>query len=163
MEEIGSKWDTLTREQQVYLTQTMAGQRQYSRLMALFDNFDKYEAALKTAQDAEGTLQTQQETRMDALDAHLKQLKAAIEDIFMSLTDTDSITGIVDGLTDVAELIDNIVDSLGGGIGIVKMLGSLALTLFSKQIGTGLNTFLNNIELAKQKTQDMQSFLTSME
>jgi len=50
MEEIGGKWDTLNREQQVYLTQTMAGQRQYSRLLALFDNWSEYERALNTAQ-----------------------------------------------------------------------------------------------------------------
>jgi hypothetical protein len=40
MEEIGAKWDTMTREQQVYLAQTMAGQRQYNNLLALFDNFE---------------------------------------------------------------------------------------------------------------------------
>ena len=39
MEEIGGKWGDLTREQQVYLAQTMAGKRQYNNLLALFDNF----------------------------------------------------------------------------------------------------------------------------
>jgi TP901 family phage tail tape measure protein len=46
MEEIGAKWGDMSREQQVYLAQTMAGQRQYNNLLALFDNFDKYNAAL---------------------------------------------------------------------------------------------------------------------
>ena len=56
IEEIGGKWATLSREQQVSLAQTMAGQRQYSNLIALFDNFDKYTEALHTAQNAAGTL-----------------------------------------------------------------------------------------------------------
>ena len=46
MEEIGGKWGDLTREQQVYLAQTMAGQRQYNNLLALFDNFEQYNKAL---------------------------------------------------------------------------------------------------------------------
>jgi len=47
----------MTREQQISLAQTMAGQRQYSNLMALFGNFDKYTSALNTARNAAGTLQ----------------------------------------------------------------------------------------------------------
>ena len=38
IEEIGGKWATLTREQQVSLAQTMAGTRQYNNLLTLFDN-----------------------------------------------------------------------------------------------------------------------------
>ena len=78
MEEIGNRWSDLTREQQISLAQTMAGQRQYSNLIALFDNFEQYNKALVTAQNAEGTLQEQQEIHMDQLNAHLAQLKASI-------------------------------------------------------------------------------------
>ena len=38
IEEIGGKWETLTREQQISLAQTMAGTRQYNNLLTLFDN-----------------------------------------------------------------------------------------------------------------------------
>jgi len=49
----------------------MAGQRQYSNLMALFENFDKYTEALNTAQNAAGTLQQQQSIYMESTAAHL--------------------------------------------------------------------------------------------
>ena len=42
IEEIGNKWTSLSREQQVALSQTMAGTRQYNNLLALFDNWDEY-------------------------------------------------------------------------------------------------------------------------
>ena len=38
IEEIGGKWNDLSREQQVALSQTMAGTRQYNNLLSLFDN-----------------------------------------------------------------------------------------------------------------------------
>jgi TP901 family phage tail tape measure protein len=99
MEEIGNKWSSLTREQQVSLAQTMAGQRQYSNLIALFDNFEKYNEALATAQGAAGTLQEQQNIYMDQTAAHLQVLKASMEDIYDSLADTDSINSIIDALS----------------------------------------------------------------
>lgn len=38
IEEVGSKWGDLSREQQIALSQVMAGTRQYNNLLALFDN-----------------------------------------------------------------------------------------------------------------------------
>jgi len=78
MEEIGGRWQNLTREQQINLAQTMAGQRQYNNLLALFDNFDKYNEALNTAQNAAGTLQEQQDIYMESTKAHLQTLKASM-------------------------------------------------------------------------------------
>ncbi|MBO7079186.1 MAG: hypothetical protein J6W64_05195 [Bacilli bacterium] len=49
MEEIGERWGTLTREQQVYLAQTMAGQRQYNQLISLFDNWTQYSEMLNVS------------------------------------------------------------------------------------------------------------------
>ena len=64
IEEIGNKWNSFSREAQVGLAQAMGGVRQYSNLTALFENWDKYQAALKTSQNATGTLQKQQEIAM---------------------------------------------------------------------------------------------------
>ena len=105
MEEIGAKWDTMTREQQVYLAQTMAGQRQYNNLLALFDNFEQYNKELAIAQDAAGTLQEQQDIYMESTAAHLKVLKASVEGIYDSLADTDTIDGLIDALAKGATLI----------------------------------------------------------
>ena len=56
IEEVGNKWSKFSEEQQIYIAQTMAGQRQYSNLIALFNNFDKYNEAMSTAGKAAGTL-----------------------------------------------------------------------------------------------------------
>ena len=38
LSELGSKWDTMSKAQQVALAQTVAGTRQYTQLVALMDN-----------------------------------------------------------------------------------------------------------------------------
>ena len=159
MEEIGNRWQDLTREQQISLAQTMAGQRQYSNLIALFDNFEKYNEALDTARNAAGTLQEQQDIYMESTAAHLQTLKAAVENIYDSLADTDSINGIVDGLTVAANVAANLVDSLGGGIGVVKALGSVGITVFSEQIAKGINTTITNLEIGKENVRQFNQAL----
>jgi len=153
MEEIGGRWQDLTREQQISLAQIMAGKRQYNNLLALFDNFEQYNKALNTAQNAAGTLQEQQDIHMESIAAHLQTLKAAVENIYDSLADTDSINGIVDGLTVAANVTANLVDSLGGGIGVLKALGSVGITVFSEQIAKGINTTITNLEIGKENAR----------
>jgi hypothetical protein len=38
--EMAAKWDTLGKDQQVALAQSVAGVRQYTQLIALMDNWD---------------------------------------------------------------------------------------------------------------------------
>jgi hypothetical protein len=47
--EMGAKWKTLSKDQQVALSQTVAGVRQYNQLVAFMDNFDYYEKLLDSA------------------------------------------------------------------------------------------------------------------
>ena len=152
IEEIGGKWNNLTREQQVSLAQTMAGQRQYSNLIALFDNFEQYNRMLKIAQDAEGTLNQQQLIHMDSVSAHLTQLKASIQGVQDSLINTDSIKKFADSGSQILGFVENFVDSLGGGIGVLNTFGSIATNIFSVQIAKGINGWINNIQRVKNNT-----------
>lgn len=159
MEEIGGKWGDLTREQQVYLAQTMAGQRQYNNLLALFDNFEEYNKALNTAQNAAGTLQKQQDIYMGSTAAHLEVLKASVEDIYDSLADTDSINGLIDGLSTAATFTANLVDGLGGGGAVLRSLGAIGVTVFSEQIAKGLNTTITNLQVAGENARQFDQAL----
>lgn len=159
MEEIGGKWGDLTREQQVYLAQTMAGQRQYNNLLALFDNFEEYNKALNIAQNAAGTLQEQQDIYMEGTAAHLKVLKASVEDLYDSLIDTDGMNGLIDGLSTAATFAANLVDGLGGGGAVLRSLGAIGVTVFSEQIAKGLNTTITNLEIGKENAKQFDQAL----
>ena len=163
IEQIGGKWQDLTRQQQINLAQVMAGQRQYSNLIALFDNFDQYTKSLEIARNAEGTLQSQQDTYMESMTAHLNQLKAAKEDVFDSLINSDSMKDLVDVLTNVVELFANFVDSIGGGGVLLKSLGSIGMMAFSTQIAKGLNTAITNFEISNENAAQFQAILTEIE
>lgn len=146
VEEIGEKWVNLTREQQVSLAQTVAGTRQYSRMMALFDNWNMYQQAKETSKISAGALEEQNERYLDSMEAHLNQLSAAAEGLYDSLLDPQGLNKLIDNLTKVVELADQLVQSLGGGGGLLMNLGSIGLNVFGNQISRGISNTIRNAE-----------------
>ncbi|MCC8068723.1 MAG: phage tail tape measure protein, partial [Ruminococcus sp.] len=150
IEEIGTKWSDFSREQQVALAQTMAGTRQYNNLIALFNNWDDYLDALDVANNAEGTLQEQQDIYMESIAAHLQQLKTAGEGVYDSLTDTDAINTAIDGLTKLVELFNNFIDSANAGFGSFTTLGLMIANIFNNQIGKAIEKQISNFQIMRQ-------------
>ena len=144
IEEVGAMWGTLSREQQVALSQTMAGTRQYNNLLALFDNWGMYTDALNTSADAAGELQRQQDIYMDSTAAHLQKLSTEAEKTYDILFDTDSVNSMADAVTGLMSLLNGYLSSFGGGL---KTISGLALTvgnIFGNQIGEGLSKTAKN-------------------
>lgn len=159
MEEVGDKWQDLTREQQVYLAQTMAGTRQANNLVALFNNWDMYKDALETSKNATGTLQEQQDIYMESTAAHLKQLTNAWDKLYSAALDSDTINAVVDGLTVIVDLAGSFIENLGGGIDTLKIFGGLATQIFGKQIANSLSTTFNNLQISKNNQKAYEDSL----
>lgn len=155
--EIGGNWKNLSREQQISLSQTMAGTRQYNNLLALFDNWDMYEKALNTSANAMGTLQNQQDIYMESTEAHLQQLRTATEDVYDSLFNAKSFNVLLDGLTFAVNGLADFVDGIGGGGNALLALGSIATTVFSKQISSGIMTTINNFKSMKDNAEQVNA------
>lgn len=167
IEEIGSKWSTMSREQQISLSQTVAGTRQYNNLLSLFDNWDMYTKAIETSSEAAGTLQKQQDIYMESTKAHLQQLSTEAEETYDILFDQDTVNGFTDALTGALGVFNNFLKSTGGGISSFIALGSIVTNIFNKQIGNAISKQLLNlkafkenaegVELKEQLIQDIQS------
>lgn len=155
IEEIGGKWNTLSREQQVALSQTMAGTRQYNNLLSLFDNWDMYTKSLNTSKNAAGALQEQQDTYMESMEAHLQKLETEGERVYNSLFDASEINPLIDAITTVVSLIGDLVDSLGGLQPILALVSGLFIKTFSGQIGSSIATAVLNFKNAKENTQEL--------
>ena len=159
MEEIGERWTTLTKEQQVYLAQTMAGQRQYNQLISLFDNWTQYSDMLNVSLESEGTLNEKNARYMESLAAHLEQFTAARQNFMDSILDSDSMKDFVDVGTNVLNLLAKFVDNIGGGGNLLLSLGGIATSVFSKSIGNEINKVIVNFQNAKYNAQLFQQQL----
>ena len=146
IEEIGNNWQNLSREQQINLSQTMAGVRQYNNLLALFDNWDMYTDALETSANAAGTLQHQQDIYMESVEAHLQKMRTEAEETYKILFDTDTVNVFIDALTGLNSLLNVFLKGLGGGINDFIFFGTIASQLLNKQIAGGIQNVLYNLK-----------------
>jgi TP901 family phage tail tape measure protein len=77
IDEIGQKWGTMSKAQQSALAQTIGGARQYTQMMAFFDNYKTYEVNLKIADDSQGALDKQFATWEKSWEAATGRMKNA--------------------------------------------------------------------------------------
>ena len=138
LDEMGSKWNTLSKDTQVALAQTVAGTRQYTQLVALMDNWDEFGENLKTASTATGTLQKQQDIYLQSTEAKLKTLKATWQDLYGTLVDKDELNAGIEGLTNLVQVFENFFESFGGGIKSIGMLGAVLSGVFNQQLANGI-------------------------
>ena len=159
VEEIGGKWNTLTREQQLSLANTMAGQRQYSRLLSLFDNWDKYTYAIEQSRSAVGELQTQQDIYAESISAQMNDLKVASEELYSTLLNPEGVNSLLGIAEGAISLFEDFVESIGGGGQLLLGLGLVATQVFKGQIASGLANVISNIIVAKSNLTEMKAIM----
>ena len=159
MTQIGQKWKNMSKQQQTYLAQTMAGQRQMNNLIALFDNWDTYTKELNVSLEANNELNEKNDIYLESLSAHAKQLQAAQEGLIQAFANGDSFKGIVDIGTNLLKIITELVKSIGGGGGVILEFGSILGRVFSRQIADQINSAYTNIKNAIDNTKQLEAML----
>ena len=101
LNEMGAKWQTLSKDQQTALAQNVAGVRQYTQLVALMDNWDKMKQNVNVAHDSAGTLQEQQKIYEESWQAASKRVRAAMESVFQNLIDDKAFISILNIFEDI--------------------------------------------------------------
>ena len=141
LNDLGNKWQSLSKAQQVALAQTVGGVRQYTNLIALMDNFDFYQQNVDIAKNSEGTLQRQQAIYEKSWEASSKRVKAAAETIYSSLINDQFFIKLNDGFAGFLDILNNIITGLGGMKGLLLGIGGVMTNVFSGQIAQGMYNF----------------------
>lgn len=144
--EMGAKWKTLSKDQQVALAQTVAGLRQYNQLVALMENFDFYEQNLQSAKNAEGSLQEQADIYAESWEAARDRVKTSAQDIYDSLLNDDFFISLLDGFAGLLDLIGTFVDSLGGLQGVLALVGTIMTKVFGEQMAASIERLVYNVK-----------------
>ena len=153
LDEMANKWGTLAKDQQVALAQTVAGVRQYTQLVALMDNWDKFQKNLSVAQGAEGALQEQSDIYAESWEAAQDRVKAAAESIYDSLLNDEFFIDLTDGFAKVLGGVETLSKTLGGLPGILTIVGVAFNKIFSKQLISGVNNIAYSLRMLNPKNQ----------
>ena len=156
MTEIGEKWSTMTREQQIYLAQTMAGQRQMNNLVSLFDNWRTYTNMLNTSLNATGTLEEKNARYLESVEAHVKEFRAAIEGLQDTIIDEDLIKSIIDLGTTFVNSINTVIKSVGGIKPVLLTAGSRLASIFSSDIANVVLKLSQNFQIRQENANRLR-------
>lgn len=157
LDEMGAKWNTLSNDQQIALAQTVAGVRQYTRLIALMDNWGFFQENLASAYGAEGSLQEQADIYAESWEAARDRVTAAAEDIYDSVFNPDLFIAIDDTITPLLSGIADVTDALGGLPGILNVVGSFMTSAFSDKISKSIRDMAYNINLLRGNITKIQN------
>lgn len=171
LEEMGAKWKTLSKDQQVALAQTVAGVRQYNQLIALMDNFDFYQKNLSAAQNSTGTLQEQADIYAESWQAATKRIKASLEEIYTALLNDKIFISLLNNIAKIINGVDAIIDSVGGLKGLLSSIAVIIGKLKFDSIVSGIqgaaynirNTFDGGKAMRQQKVDTLKDMITTPE
>lgn len=113
LKEISKVWDELKNKEQASLLELLFGKKQGSIGAGLLKNFGMAEEALKTALDAEGSALKENEVFLESIQGHLNKLSAAWETFSYDFLDSEFVKGVIDFLTKVVNLLDDITKAIG--------------------------------------------------
>lgn len=166
LDEMGAKWETLSKDQQVALAQTVGGVRQYTQLIALMDNFDAFRENVQLGLDSEGTLQRQQDIYAESWEASIDRVRAAWEALQSDIIKDDVFIWLNDALTSFLQGLDKFIDGLGGVKGLLVNIVPLITQIFggkiveqAKNIGYSLRMMAGGRDAAIKERNDQFSRL----
>ena len=147
LDEVGTRWNVLSKDQQMALAQTVAGVRQYTQFIALMDNWDYFQENLNSALNATGSLGEQAEIYADSWQAAEDRVRASAEGIYEALIDEEFFIDLSNGFASILEGIDGLVTGLGGMKGILTSTGGVILSMYSKEIPSVITKLSDNFRI----------------
>lgn len=158
--DLGTKWQTMSEAQKTATAQVVAGKRQYTQLMALFENWDMYQANMNIAQNAEGSLQKMADIQAESWEAASARVTAALESIYSSLLNDQSMIKMLGTVELLVEGVDGLIKGLGGLPGIIGTVGGALGNAFAPEIAAGITSLGVKIkDIFTNNNSEQQKFL----
>ena len=147
LDDMGSKWKTISKDTQIAVAQAVAGTRQYNQLIALMDKWDVFQENLNTAKNAKGSLQRQADIHAESWDAASKNIKTSLEEIYSNLIDSKAMVDLMKFLSKAIEGFGHFVDSVGGVRTAFILLANTIISNQGPQISKYIDKVVDNFKI----------------
>ena len=156
--ETGANGNKLNSTQKAYITNTLAGTRQQTRLLAVFENYDQLLANIETSQNAAGATNAQQAKYMESLAASTNRVAIAWESLIKNITGGTEVFKAALDL--VARFLGGLSDTLSGPLGpAIKIIAvTAAFGGLVNAVGTAGSMLKNFIISNRSATVSVSGF-----
>ena len=152
LDNLASKWGSLTQVQQNAITKAFAGVHQSENFRVLMENYSSAQSYMTTAIESAGTAEQKFESYLDSLEAKSKTLQASFESLATNTFSSDLLGDIMDASASMMDFLEktNLVKGAIAGIGTVGAIkGISALAGGVKDAAINMNAFGSAMKLLK--------------
>lgn len=152
--EIAQIWEKLGESDpigQSALLELLAGKRQGNALAAVLTNIEDLVAVLETSQNASeglGSAMEEYQQWLGGLESKIQSFKAAFESLSSTVVNSEFLKIIVDAGTNVIQIIDSVIQKMGGLVNVILSVVSIATLLNPTKTFNNVKQildFLNNL------------------
>ena len=145
---VSKVWKELSSTDQADLLETMAGKHRANELAAVLNNWERVEAATKSASNSTGSAMEEQEKYADSLQGRLNSLQAMWQQLSNTFISSDIAKSAVSIFKDLLSVINDIMHTIGG-FGTAGLVGML-FAGFRKRSGVSnlVSSFFGDLNTA---------------
>lgn len=132
VDELGAKFDTLSKNEQAYIVTTMFGTYQRNRGLTLLKNYNTSLKNFETALNSAGTAEQKFAIYQESTNAKLDRATASIEGFWQNAIDSDTVKIAIDGFSSLVDILDVLVNNSFSSFIIQVGLMSTGIVLLGK-------------------------------
>lgn len=166
LDNLASKWDSLSEVQQNALAKAFAGTRQQENFRVLMENYDVARQYMETAANSAGTAEEKFGAYLDSIEAKTKTLQASFESLAVNSFSPEIFGDIIDASTAVMGFLDKtnlLKGSLAGLATAGAIKGFTTIATGIKNASIQMNNFNTALKMAKSTnlaTDEFQKLTT---
>lgn len=152
LDNLASKWDSLSEVQQNALAKAFAGTRQQENFRVLMENYDVARQYMETSANSAGTAEEKFGAYLDSIEAKTKTLQASFESLAVNSFSPEIFGDIIDASTAVMEFLDKtnlLKGSLAGLATAGAIKGFTTIATGIKNASIQMNNFNTALKMAK--------------
>lgn len=152
LDNLASKWNSLSEVQQNALAKALAGTRQQENFRVLMENYNVARQYMETAANSAGTAEEKFGAYLDSIEAKTKTLQASFESLAVNSFSPEIFGDIIDASTAVMEFLDKtnlLKGSLAGLATAGAIKGFTTIATGIKNASIQMNNFNTALKMAK--------------
>lgn len=153
LKDLSEKWDTLSENEQKYISLTSAGARQQNIFTSLMKNFNNVIEATETAYNSAGSAARENAKVIDTISKKTEILRSEFQQIVIG---KGGLTDLAKGFLDIGVATLKLVNALGGLTPLLVTLAGVLITLKADSIVSG---FLKFDKSCKSLTQSLTTVI----
>lgn len=113
MDELGAKWQNLDSRHKAYIATTLAGTNQQSRFLNLMNNYQESVGLYDKSLESAGVTQQKYNLYLQGTEAHMNQLKASAEGVWLKIFNGKDMRDSIDSLKSMVDFLGSLIDRFG--------------------------------------------------